>query len=130
MHSFPGFCSTRKLYFHKARTDIAAHSAIIIGTLPLRLAFQAFSTSTTTPSRRARLYGHIYSREAINSSGNNSFMTHLVCGVQDRLILYAFDTQHDLETIPRTIRGLSQDDIRVYHSPLADFFLALLPRSC
>ena len=57
-------------------------------------------------------------------------MTHLVCSVQDRLIFYAFDAQHDLETIPSTIRGLSQNDVRVHHSPLADFFLAFLPRSC
>jgi hypothetical protein len=57
-------------------------------------------------------------------------MTHLVRGVENRLIIYAFDAQHDLETIPITIRGLSQNNVRVYHSPLSDFFLALLPRNC
>lgn len=52
--------------------------------------------------------------------------TNLVCGVQDRLILNAFDTQQDFKTKPRTIRGLSQANIRMYHSPRADFFFAQL----
>jgi hypothetical protein len=56
-------------------------------------------------------------------------MTNLVCCVNDCLILYAFNAQHDFETITRTIRGLSQNDIRMYYSPLADFFLAPFPRN-
>jgi hypothetical protein len=52
-----------------------------------------------------------------------------VSGVQDRLILNAFDTQYDFEPKPRTIRGESQTDIRMHHSPRTDFFLAQLGRS-
>jgi len=56
-------------------------------------------------------------------------MTNLVCGIQDSLVLYSFDTQYHSETIPGTIRGLSQDDICMDHSALADFFLASFLRS-
>jgi hypothetical protein len=56
-------------------------------------------------------------------------MTNLVCGVQDRLIVDALDTQRDLETEPRAIRGLSQSDICVHHSLRTDFFLTLFRRN-
>jgi hypothetical protein len=56
-------------------------------------------------------------------------MTNLVCGIQDRLIVDTLDTQRDLETEPRAIRGLSQSDICVHHSPRTDFFLALFRRN-
>jgi hypothetical protein len=68
-------------------------------------------------------------KKTINSSGCDNCKTNLVCGVQDRLILNAFDTQQDFKTKPRTIRGSSQTDIRMYHSPCADFSLAQLGRS-
>lgn len=52
-----------------------------------------------------------------------------MCGIEDRLILDAFDTQHDFKTKAGTIRGLSQTDIGMYNSLRADFFLAQLGRS-
>jgi len=51
-----------------------------------------------------------------------------MCGIEDRLILDAFDTQHDFKTKARTIRGLSQTDIGMHNSLRADFFLAQLGR--
>jgi hypothetical protein len=64
------FGSTNRPSFHETSTqswsqlEVAALGTIIIGPFPHRIVFQAFSTSTTTPSRRARLYGHIYSQES------------------------------------------------------------------
>jgi hypothetical protein len=68
-------------------------------------------------------------KKAISSIGCENCIANLVCGIQDFLILNAFDTQHGFKTKPRTIRGESQTDIRMYHSPRADFCLALLGRN-
>jgi hypothetical protein len=68
-------------------------------------------------------------KKNISSSGRDKCTTNLVCGVQDRLILNAFDTQQDLKTKTRTICGSSQSDIRMYHSPGTDFSLAQFGRS-
>lgn len=74
--------------------------------------------------------GTTIDKKCINASSCcDNFMTNLVCGVQDRLIVDAFDTQCDLETEPRAIRGLSQSDICVHHGPRTDFFLALFCRN-
>jgi len=50
--------------------------------------------------------------------------THLVCGVQDRLILDTFDTQHNFEAKSRDFLGSTYTDIRMHHGTLSDFFLA------
>jgi len=47
-----------------------------------------------------------------------------MCGIEDRLIIDAFDAQHDFKTKAGTIRGLSQSDIGVHNSLRADFSLA------
>jgi hypothetical protein len=49
-------------------------------------------------------------------------------GIYDRLILNAFDTQHDSQTISRTIGGQSEGDIGMHRSPRDSFFLALFRR--
>jgi hypothetical protein len=52
-----------------------------------------------------------------------------MCGIEDRQILDAFDTQHDFKTKAGAIRGLSQTDIGMYNSLRADFSLTQLGRS-
>jgi hypothetical protein len=47
-----------------------------------------------------------------------------MCGVQDRLILDTFDSQHNLKTQSRDILGPTYTDIRMHHSTLSNFFLA------
>ena len=54
--------------------------------------------------------------------------TNLVSGIYDRLILNAFDTQYDSQTISRTISGQSEGDIGMHRSPRDSFFLALFRR--
>ena len=83
---------------------------------PLRAKHGCMGTSTHKPL-------------ALVPATNNRFMTNLVCGIQDRLVLYSFDAQHHFEAIPGTIRGLSEDDICMHHSALADFFLTSFLRS-
>jgi hypothetical protein len=57
---------------------------------------------------------------------NSITVTNLVCGVQDRLILDTFDTQHNTKTKSGDILGSTYTDIRMHHSTLSDFFLARL----
>jgi hypothetical protein len=67
--------------------------------------------------------------KSISSSGRDNYITNLMCGIEDRLVLDTFHTQHDLKTKAGTIRGLSQTDIGMHNSLRADFFLAQLGRS-
>jgi hypothetical protein len=67
--------------------------------------------------------------ESISSSGCDNYITNLMCGIEDRLILDAFDTQHDFKSKAGTIGGLSQTDIGMHNSLCADFSLAQLGRS-
>ncbi len=62
--------------------------------------------------------------KSISSSGRDNYITNLMCGIEDRLIIDAFDAQHDFKTKAGTIRGLSQSDIGVHNSLRADFSLA------
>ena len=63
------------------------------------------------------------------SSGCNNYITNLMSGIDDRLILDAFDTQHDFQTKAGTISGLSKTNIGMHDSLRADFSLAQLGRS-
>lgn len=63
------------------------------------------------------------------SSGCDSYVTNLMCGIEDRLILDALDTQHDFKSKAGTIGGLSQTNIGMHDSLRADFSLAQLGRS-
>ncbi len=58
------------------------------------------------------------------SGRDNNSITNLMCGVQDRLILDTFNTQHNFKTQSSDLLGLTYTDIRMYHSTLSDFFLA------
>ena len=66
---------------------------------------------------------------SVSSSGCDNYITNLTCGIEDRLILDAFDTQHDFKTIAGTICGLSHTDIGMHNGLRADFSLAQLGRS-
>ena len=62
----------------------------------------------------------------ISSSGSDNYITNPMCGIEDRLILDAFDTQHDFKAKAGTIRSLPQTDIGMHNNLRADFFLAQL----
>jgi hypothetical protein len=68
--------------------------------------------------------GTSINNKAISTSGCGNYMTDLMCGIEDRLIIDAFDTQHDFKTEAGTIRRLSQTDIGMHNSLRADFSLA------
>jgi hypothetical protein len=73
--------------------------------------------------------GTSINNKSISTSGCDNYIANLVCGIEDRLIIEAFDTQHDFKTEAGTIRGLSQTDIGMHNSLRADFSLAQLGRS-
>jgi hypothetical protein len=52
-----------------------------------------------------------------------------VCGIEDRLILNALDTQHDCKAKAGAIRRMTQTDIGMYNGARSDFFLAHLGRN-
>ena len=73
--------------------------------------------------------GTSINNKSISTSRCDNYMTNFVCGIEDCLIIDAFDTQHDFKTEARTIRGLSQTDIGMHNGLRADFSLAQLGRN-